>query len=104
MTNTTHYNQIITMSIEELAKWLDKHGQFDGSPWLEWFDKKYCKNCASIILSPEAAKVQLDFDRVYNIDTTCTYCELQQECRFFPGRETPNNEDIIAMWLKEAAE
>ena len=104
MEKITHYSHITSMSIEELAKWLDEHGQFDGSPWLEWFDKKYCKNCESITLSPEEAKVTLDFEHFYYIESTCAYCELRHECRFFPGRETPDNEDIITMWLKEAVE
>lgn len=100
----THYSQITSLSIEGLAEWLDEHGQFDGSPWLTWFDKTYCSNCPSLTLSGEEAKVQLGFERPFCIESTCAYCEIHKECKFFPGKETPNNKEIIAMWLKEKAE
>ena len=40
-----NFEKIKSMTIEELTDWIDKYGQFDVSPWMEWFDKTYCKNC-----------------------------------------------------------
>ena len=98
----TRYEQFTSMSIEDLATWIDEHGQFDNSPWMNWFDEHYCRNCPSIILTKEEQKEKLGFEVLYNINATCAYCEIHKECRFFQGRPTPTLQEIILMWLKEA--
>ena len=97
----TQYEHFTSMSIEDLAAWIDEHGQFDNSPWMNWFDVHYCRNCASIILTKKDQKEKLGFEVLYNINATCAYCEVYKECRFFPGRPTPTLREIILMWLKE---
>lgn len=98
----TRYEQFTSMSIEDLATWIDEHGQFDNSPWMNWFDEHYCRNCSSIILTKAEQKEKLGFEVLYNINATCAYCEVHKECRFFQGRPTPTLQEIILMWLKEA--
>ena len=97
----TRYEQFTSMSIEDLAAWIDEHGQFDNSPWMNWFDENYCRNCSPITISKKEQKEKLGFEALYNIDATCAYCEVHKECRFFQGRPTPTLQEIILMWLKE---
>lgn len=84
------------MTIDELADWLDKYGQFDGSPWIQWWDKKYCDKCEGIKVDNETYYGVLEY----------TWCELHNsKCKFFPDRkEMPSNKDIIKMWLEELQE
>ena len=101
----TNYEQFSLMSVHQLAKWLDENGKFDNSPWCTWFNNTYCSKCDVVKISKEESKEKLGFELFDFIDSTeCTYCELTKECRFFPGRETPCNKDIIEMWLKERIE
>lgn len=87
----TQFEILKSMDIETLAEWLDKNGQFDGSPWTIWFDKLYCGNCESIMCHYE------DNSREF----PCSYCEIYEKCRFFPNMsKTPDNKDIIKMWLE----
>lgn len=79
------------MSTDELAEWLDLYGNFDHSPWMEWFDKKYCQDCDGI-----------DMEYIDGHITECAYCEINNVCRFFPDREeAPNNVEILKIWLDE---
>ena len=100
----TRYEQLTSLPIEQLAQWIDSHGQFDGSPWMDWFDKNYCSKCESIYVTKADSKEKLGFELLYNINTTCAYCEVNKECRFFPRREQPSLVEIIEMWLKEPVE
>ena len=50
----TIFESIKSKNIDEFTEWLDKYGAFDGSPWIEWFDKTYCQKC-------EAEYAQLDY-------------------------------------------
>lgn len=87
----TKYNKIKTMSIDEVAEWIAKNGQFDGSPWMDWFNKKYCENCP-------AEKVYVEYWGNYQ---DCAWCELHDKCKFFPDlNDTPGLEMIIKMWLE----
>lgn len=103
----TNFNRIQSMNVEELAEWLDKHGQFDGAPWTHWFDDQYCKNCAAIECNYAQAKTDLGITPFYNETIECAYCELIDEfgkkrCRFFPELDDiPDNKKIIEMWLIE---
>ena len=86
-----HFEQLKNMNIDELSKWLDKHGKFDDGPWTKWFDKEYCKNCEPIKCHYK--------DSEYEIN--CAYCELEHKCKFFPDfDDVPNNEDVIKIWLE----
>lgn len=86
-----NFEKFKLMNVDELADWIDKHGQFDNSPWMEWFDKTYCKNCESIMSS---------ISKWNNIEVPCSYCELNDKCKFFPDLDyIPDNKDIIEMWL-----
>ena len=87
----TNKDKLSKMSLEELAEWLDKYGEFDCSPWMTWFDTNYCQKCDPEIVTVPAFN---------NSEVECSYCELNHRCRFFPEiKEEPSNFDIIKMWL-----
>lgn len=90
-----NWAKLKNMSTEDLAEWLDQYGQFDNSPWMSWFDEKYCKNCESIMCHYE--------DNTHEFP--CSYCELNGSCKFFPDLdEVPGNKMIIKMWLETEIE
>jgi len=100
----TNFESIKQMSIDELAEWLDEYGQFDCSPWSEWFSKKYCANCESVKCKYEDTEKTLGFTPYrfgyYDGNVECSYCELEKKCRFFPDlKDVPDNLEIIKMWL-----
>jgi hypothetical protein len=88
------------MTLDELATWIDKHGDFDGAPWMKWFDKNYCDKCEPVEMS------QVEYRKIfgcssYSSTMTCSYCELHHNCKFFPELDyIPDNKDIIRMWLE----
>ena len=87
----TRFEELNTMDIEALAEWLDKHGQYDGSPWCEWFDDTYCKNCESIMCHYEDSEHEFP----------CGWCEVNDKCKFFPNMDdVPNSKEIVKMWLE----
>ena len=88
------YDQLISSSLEGLADWLAINGQFEGSPWMTWFNNKYCENCESIKCKyPEGTH-----------DFNVAYCEWEKKCKFFPEMEEPPSiRDIIELWLREEA-
>ena len=90
---------IKSKSLDEFAEFLDKYGQFDGSPWIEQFNERYCNNCEPIMVEPDP-----DAENLFGISgpIPCSYCELEHKCKFFPDmEEEPHNKDIIKMWLEE---
>lgn len=91
----TWFEKFKLMDIEEFTEWLDEHGRFDNSPWMKWFDKLYCSNCESIMCRYEDS----------NIEFPCAWCELEHKCKFFPElKESPDNKDMIKMWLQAEVE
>jgi hypothetical protein len=93
-----------SLSIDELAAWLDKYCNFDHSPWSDWFANKYCANCESIKCKYKDTENVLGFSP-YTGEIECAYCELENKCRFFPDLDdTPDNLTTIKMWLKENKE
>ena len=99
-----NFVQLTTKSLTELAEWLDKHGNFDGSPWMTWFNERYCNICPSIILEKDESIKTLGIEPFFGGTVTCGYCEVHNKCRYFPDMEkTPTNTDIIKLWLKEKA-
>ena len=101
----TNYDNLHSMTLDELATWIDKHGDFDGAPWMTWFDKNYCKKCEPIQCDVETAREELGLNSFYGSGVTCAYCELYHNCKFFPDLHyIPNNKDIIRMWLELEAD
>lgn len=93
----TRFEKFKNMDIEAFAEWLDEYGMFDGSPWMEWWNEKYCNNCPA-----EHGYLPDDsgFNRWY-VPTEFAWCECNNKCRFFPDMdEAPSNKDIIKMWLE----
>jgi len=99
----TNFEKFKSMSIDELADWLDKYGQFDGSPWMEWFNDNYCKKCESIKCKFSEADEKLGFTPLFpGKEIDCAYCELEKHCKFFTElMEVPDNKSIIEMWLNQ---
>ncbi len=104
----TNFERLQSMTTEELAEWLDRNGQFDDSPWSNWFNENYCSKCDSVKCKYVDAEEKLGFTPYifgsYSGDLECAYCELEHKCRFFPDLEdTPGNLETIKMWLTEEA-
>jgi hypothetical protein len=102
----TNFEQLQSMTVEELTMWLDEHGQFDGSPWTEWFGRNYCDKCESIKCKYVDAKEKLGISSLsYSSEVECAYCELNDHCKFFPQIEgIPDNKEVIKMWLNKEAD
>lgn len=97
----TTFDCIKAMPIEVFAKWLDRNGQFDGSPWMEWFNENYCKKCKAITVKREVSEDKLGISPLTSNGTIdCAWCELHNKCKYFQELdEVPDNEEIIKMWL-----
>ena len=90
-----NFEKLKSMNVEELAEWLDKHGQYDHSPWSLWFDKLYCKNCDEIIGKDPDGSRQFLF----------SYCEVYDKCRFFSDlSDVPDSKETVKMWLEAEVE
>jgi hypothetical protein len=86
-----NFEKLKSMSVEELAKWLDKNGIIDNSPWMEHFNNKYCKNCESIMCKYHDSDYEFP----------AAFCEIHDTCRFFSDfNYVPGHEDIVKMWLE----
>lgn len=91
----TIFKSIKSKDIDEFAEWLDKYGKFDNSPWIEWFDKKYCKKCMS----------EYVYSKRFEKEIECAWCEIYKKCKHFPDLDwSPDNEDIIKLWLESEIE
>ena len=101
----TKFESIKSKNIDEFAEWLDKHGQYEGSAWCEWFDKNYCQKCEMITISrKEYARIVGWNCSDYYGDIECGYCEVHKKCRFFEDMDkVPDNTEIIKMWLETEA-
>ena len=67
----TNYEHIINMNVEELASFFNKPNEVDRTPWDDWFEGNYCKNCESI-------------EEEENGRTACyAYCEIYDKCKYF---------------------
>lgn len=86
----TNFEFIKTMSLPELAKWLDNINDYENTPWSKWWSTNYCDKCP--------------LEQGTIVDTGATihlcYCELYEKCKFFPNIKTPNSEEILKMWLE----
>lgn len=99
----TNFAYLQSMSVDELAEWLDKHGLFDDSPWNNWFNDTYCSKCDPITCKIKSTSIGVT--PLYpEQEIDCSYCELEKKCKFFKHmKDIPTNTDIIAMWLKQEA-
>ena len=98
----TNYKMFTSFSKDELVSWLDKYGQFDGSPWMKWFDNNYCDKCGPIECQGVEAEEKLGIKPFYNKPIKCSYCELEHKCKYFPDMsDVPDNKAIIRMWLEQ---
>ena len=78
-----NFEKLKSMSAEELAEWLDSL-HYENTPWLQWFDSKYCSQCDTVEV-PD--------------------CVKKNKCKFFLEMdEAPNRIDILKMWFMEEAE
>ena len=81
----TVFDKMKMESIDEFVGWLDEHATHDNSPWYKYWDEHYCNKCESI---------EKD-------DNEFAWCEVYGNCRFFNEmKETPDNKQMIKMWLK----
>jgi hypothetical protein len=96
----TNFEYLQSLSVDKLAKWLDEHGQFDGSPWMDFFNENYCKKCEAITVERDVSKDKLGISALCGGDTDCAWCELHHKCKYFQELDdVPDNEEIIKMWL-----
>ena len=87
----TQFENFKNMKLEELAAWLDVYGEFDNSPWMQWWDENFCDKCESIRMS---------YPNTPHITFPVAWCELEHKCKFFQDRDDmPSNKEIITMWL-----
>ena len=92
----TNYEKLTNKPIDEFAEWLDFYGNFDGSPWMKWFGKKYCDNCPGITCIVPALN---------NKEVECSFCELNHKCKFFEELERElETREIVKLWLEEQAD
>lgn len=87
----TQFEKFQSMDIDQLAEWIDENGQFDSSPWLTWWDEKYCSNCPNIMCHYEGSSLEFPV----------SWCEINGKCKFFPEMdEAPGSKEIVKMWLE----
>ena len=91
-----NFEYLKSLTIDELADWLDKYCQFDGVPWSDWFDETYCRKCEPIECTvPEFGDRKIP----------CCYCELEDKCKHFPEFEhAPGLKEILKLWLLKEKE
>lgn len=92
----TIFEKIKQMTVEEMAEKIDNNISNDYyTPWEEWFDKKYCKNCKPI----------LEYIPAWHREVEVAPCENLHKCSFFPdSSEMPNTKEIILKWLESESE
>lgn len=96
----TNFDKIKSMSIDELAKFIDEHAMYDDTPWMDWWDKNYCDKCEYVTVKFDDQEKVLGFCS-YRDNIECAYCEVYNKCRYFPDlEEEPSMQDIIKMWLE----
>lgn len=90
-TKMSNFEKIRSFNLNGMSIFLDNIS-FDDNPWLNWFDKKYCNNCDTILSS--------HIDHYTNRQVEYSFCEINNKCRFFSGMdEALSPKDIISLWL-----
>ena len=101
----TRFDKFTTSSIDSLAEWINEYGAHDASPWITWFDNKYCSICPYVVIDKKDSLEKLGFELMWEDRTTCSHCEVYKKCRYFPDmKESPSNTEIIKMWLESEVE
>lgn len=92
----TVFESLKTKNIDELAEWFDKYCEFDSALWWDFWNENYCNKC-----EPEITYVpDLSKDLNSDIKVECSWCELNDKCKFFKEMdEMPDEKEIIKMWL-----
>ena len=94
-----NFEKLKSMSVDELALYLDENIPQDDAIWWKWFDKTYCDKCES-----ETVYVD-DYFLGPNTEHKCAYCEVHNTCRFFPGCSfVVENKDAVKLWLEAEVE
>ena len=98
-----NFEKLQSMSVDELAKWLDEYGQFDTAPWMTWWNDNYCEQCESITVKITEEDKLKNHISCLRDEFECAYCEINDnKCKFFPEMEDmPDNVEIIKLWLEE---
>lgn len=91
----TVFEDIKYRNIDEFVEWMDKYCAFDQSPYMDWFDKNYCKKCEPVVVEdPEGY-----------IDLEAAWCELHDKCKYFQNMDDiPTIKETIKMWLESECE
>ena len=101
-----NFEKLQSMSIDDLAKWLDQNGIIDNSPWMLHFNDKYCANCESVMCKYEDAEEVVGFKPYFSdSDVECAYCEIYGKCRYFEEMgEVPDGAEVVRLWLESEVE
>ena len=85
-----NFKKLQSMSIDQLVDFLDTNGHHN-AVWWKWFEEKYCNKC-------ELEKYHSDY---FQQEGKCAYCEIHDNCRFFPDmKDVPDNKETIKLWLE----
>ena len=85
------HEKLKEMSIDDFAEWLDSCGLFEDSPWLNWWNEKYCNKCESEFVYSDFFKKRVE----------CAWCEVKGKCKFFPDLpDIPPSKEIVKLWLE----
>ena len=91
----TNFEKLKSMNEEEISEFLDSIIGIDDTPWIVWFNKRYCKNCETI----------RSCARIPDIYYDSTYCEVNGNCRYFQDKDdVPDNKEMIELWLESENE
>lgn len=59
----------------------------DETPWMNWFNETYCKNCKCI----------KSYDKYFKKETEFSFCEVNGVC--IHGEDFNTDKNIIKLWL-----
>ena len=101
-----NFEKLQSMSIEDLAKWLNENGIVDNSPWMENFNNKYCAKCEAVMCKYEDAEETVGFKPMFSDnEIECAYCEVYKKCWYFEDMdEVPDGVEIVKLWLEAEVE
>lgn len=90
----TQFEALKEKNLVEFAQWLLELQDSSEFPWDVWFNENYCKKCDSIF-----KVVSNPFYPSKQMTQECSFCEINNCCRFFPEYEMLPSEKIIELWL-----
>jgi hypothetical protein len=96
---STNFERLRSISIDELVGWLDANGHSDAA-WWKWFEENYCNKCESETVYID----DIDGENTWKTKCECAYCEVHDECRFFPKMKLFDSQETIKMWLEVEVE